>query len=99
MEKHNRKSHLGPQLSPATQELLRGPDSPTDSSQDYSRTPTSGEIPIGGGSVIISPREQVINTINSARSPNPNANGGIGNSSRGGGGSIHPGLPRQMTTN
>jgi mitogen-activated protein kinase kinase len=95
MEKHNRKSHLAPQLSPATQELLRGGDSPTDSSQDYSRTPTSGEIPIGGGSAIISPREQVINTINSARSPNANTNGGIGSIGRT---TIHPG-PRQITAN
>ncbi|CAI4212274.1 unnamed protein product [Parascedosporium putredinis] len=29
MEKDNRKSHLAPQLSPATQELLRSTDSPT----------------------------------------------------------------------
>lgn len=39
MDRDNRKSHLAPQLSPATQELLRGSDSPT-------QTPTQGEIPV-----------------------------------------------------
>jgi mitogen-activated protein kinase kinase len=42
MEKHNRKSHLAPQLSPGTQALLRGDD---DSPKD-GKTPTSGDIPI-----------------------------------------------------
>lgn len=96
MERHNRKSHLAPQLSPATQNLLRGSDSPTG---DIARTPTSGEIPIGGGDVrsaLISPREQVVNTINSARSPNLNGNGSFG---RAGGAAFHPGLPRVATTN
>lgn len=50
MERHNRKSHLAPQLSPSTQSLLRGesrasPSNSKDSSAS-SRTPTSGEIPI-----------------------------------------------------
>ena len=48
MEKHNRKSHLAPQLSPSTQALLRGQTtaSPKDgSSSAISQTPTSGEIP------------------------------------------------------
>lgn len=46
MEKHNRKSHLGPQLSPATQALLRGEDTPRTSSSGYSDyTPISGEMP------------------------------------------------------
>ncbi|KAK0939277.1 MAP kinase kinase (MEK) [Friedmanniomyces endolithicus] len=59
MEKHNRKSHLAPMLSPATQALLRGEDgtpgtASTVRSMGSSRhtasrqpTPTSGEIPIG----------------------------------------------------
>jgi mitogen-activated protein kinase kinase len=79
MEKNNRKSHLAPMLSPATQELLRGgDDSPTGDYQDMSQTPTSGDIPIGGTDIratVISPREQIINTINSARTPK--ANGSI----------------------
>ena len=49
MERDNRKSHLVPQLSPATQDLLRGTDSPTYHGEDRSlETPTSGEIPIVG---------------------------------------------------
>lgn len=98
MEKHNRRSHLAPQLSPATQDLLRGSDSPLDGPQDYSGTPTSGEIPIGGGDVrsgITSPREQVINNLNGVRSPTKNMNGSMG---RAGGAGFHPGLPRVQTT-
>lgn len=49
MERHNRKSHLAPQLSPSTQALLRGetasPGLPT-SLSNASKTPTSGDIPI-----------------------------------------------------
>lgn len=37
MDRDNRKSHLAPQLSPATQDLLRASDSPTFAQQ----TPTS----------------------------------------------------------
>nr|CAC19661.1 mitogen-activated protein kinase kinase [Blumeria graminis] len=52
MEKDNRKSHLGPQLSPSTQQLLRSCDSPTamrlNSPNNALPTPTSGDIPIGG---------------------------------------------------
>ncbi|KAI5462582.1 kinase-like domain-containing protein [Mariannaea sp. PMI_226] len=60
MERDNRKSHLAPQLSPTTQDLLRSSDSPTYQSQNDDRgahTPTSGEIPIAGAG-IISPRDQ-----------------------------------------
>lgn len=48
MERHNRKSHLAPQLSPSTQSLLRGNSaaSPSKESSTSSKTPTSGEIPI-----------------------------------------------------
>lgn len=56
MEKHNRKSHLAPQLSPSTQALLRGEpqSSPSKDSNSTpsapltatSKTPTSGVIPI-----------------------------------------------------
>ncbi len=57
MERDNRKSHLAPQLSPATQELLRSTDSPTYHGDDRTlQTPTSGEIPIVGD--ILSPRDQ-----------------------------------------
>ncbi|KAI9805653.1 MAG: MAP kinase kinase (MEK) [Piccolia ochrophora] len=43
MEKHNRKSHLAPQLSPSTQALLRSDES---SPSKDTKTPTSSEIPI-----------------------------------------------------
>jgi mitogen-activated protein kinase kinase len=79
MEKNNRKSHLAPMLSPATQELLRGDESPGGDYQDMSQTPTAGDILIVGSdirSTLISPREQIINTINSARTPK--ANGSVG---------------------
>lgn len=42
MERDNRKSHLAPQLSPATQDLLRATDSPTYHGDEQSlETPTS----------------------------------------------------------
>lgn len=59
MERHNRKSHLAPQLSPGSRALLRGQDTPSQSSQasipsarsDRSHiTPTSGDIPISSAS-------------------------------------------------
>ena len=37
MERDNRKSHLAPQLSPATQDLLRTSDSPTFQTQSEDR--------------------------------------------------------------
>ncbi|OBT63867.1 STE/STE7/MEK1 protein kinase [Pseudogymnoascus sp. 23342-1-I1] len=75
MEKHNRRSHLAPQLSPATQELLRSTDAPTSSPPTTSSslpTPSSstGDIPISTDPrSAMSPREQVVNTINGIRSP------------------------------
>ena len=56
MERHNRKSHLAPQLSPSTQSLLRG-DSISSPSKESSasKTPTSGEIPIAGDDMKPSP--------------------------------------------
>ncbi|PNY25094.1 Dual specificity protein kinase FUZ7 [Tolypocladium capitatum] len=72
MERDNRKSHLAPQLSPATQDLLRSSDSPTyQTTQTEDRTihtPTSGEIPIGGAG-ILSPRDH------QSRSPSRNGFG------------------------
>ena len=46
MERHNRKSHLVPQLSPGTKALLRGEDTPSTAtlSSPYDRTPTSGDV-------------------------------------------------------
>ena len=61
MERHNRKSHLAPQLSPSTQALLRGESvpSPKDSAVPMvSRTPTSGEIPIADEEIKPSPRSE-----------------------------------------
>lgn len=49
MERHNRKSHLVPQLSPSTKTFLRGDDkssSPSSSTKSSDRTPTVGDIPI-----------------------------------------------------
>ena len=56
MERHNRKSHLAPQLSPATQALLRGESISSPAKESAaSKTPTSGEIPIAGEDVKSSP--------------------------------------------
>ncbi|KAF4631223.1 hypothetical protein G7Y89_g6907 [Cudoniella acicularis] len=100
MEKDNRKSHLAPQLSPSTQQLLRGGDSaesptvvPSDST-DYSlATPTSGDIPIGGADVrsaIASPQY-----VEHGRSPTKNGSMSLGRAS---GAAIHPGLPPRVST-
>ena len=56
MERHNRKSHLAPQLSPATQALLRSDSISSPSKESSSsKTPTSGEIPIAGDNMKSSP--------------------------------------------
>ncbi|KAL7623335.1 MAP kinase kinase (MEK) [Parahypoxylon ruwenzoriense] len=93
MEKDNRKSHLVPQLSPATRELLRSSESPTyqnDSNAAY--TPTSGDIPIAGA--IASPRDHQGQAQN--RSPTRN---GVGSLGRTAGSVVHPGLgPRTSTS-
>lgn len=101
IERDNRKSHLAPQLSPSTQQLLRSGDSPTGpyatNSPDYSLpTPTSGDIPIGGGDVrsaVTSP--QYNEPLNNARSPTKNGSSSLG---RAGGAPFHPGLPPRGTT-
>ncbi|KHN96394.1 MAP kinase kinase EMK1 [Metarhizium album ARSEF 1941] len=88
MERDNRKSHLAPQLSPDTQDLLRSSDSPTYLTQTEERTtptPTSGDIPIGGAG-IISPRDQL------SRSPSRNG------SSRTPGMLPHPGMGMRVAT-
>lgn len=93
MEKDNRKSHLVPQLSPATRDLLRSSESPTyQNDPNTAYTPTSGEIPIAGA--IASPRDQQGQVQN--RSPTRNGVGSLGRSS---GSTIHPGLgPRAATS-
>ncbi|KAI9881554.1 MAG: MAP kinase kinase (MEK) [Pleopsidium flavum] len=56
--RHNRKSHLAPQLSPSTQALLRDGSSSTTSNSSNSKdskTPTSAEIPIGSEDLKASP--------------------------------------------
>ena len=61
MERHNRKSHLRPQLSPTTQASLRGDSvpSPKESAVSaVSETPTSGEIPIADEGIKVSPRSE-----------------------------------------
>ena len=95
MDRDNRKSHLAPQLSPATQELLRSSDSPTYPSQvdGTLRTPTSGEIPILGA--VMSPRDQYGSISNRSQ-----ARGGPGadSSGRTSGPSVHTGLGPRVTT-
>ncbi len=96
MERDNRKSHLAPQLSPATRELLNSSDSPTFHTGSNSTddrpfdTPTSGEIPIVG-SGIISPRHDY---GQSSRSPTRN-----GLPSGRSTGSGHPGMGRIGSSN
>lgn len=96
IEKDNRKSHLAPQLSPSTQQLLRSVDSPTalyaTNSPDYSLpTPTSGDIPIGGGDV----RSAVTSPQYGERSPTKIGSSSLGRAS---GAPYHPGLPPRGTT-
>ena len=51
MERHNRKSHLVPLLSPNTQAMLRGEDTPLSQiSSATEKTPTSGDIAISSAS-------------------------------------------------
>lgn len=94
MERDNRKSHLAPQLSPTTQDLLRSTDSPTDrynttipnsSSTNNNgvgnplETPTSGDIPIGR-SGLPTPRDQYdyARTPSAAVHPPPPSSAGAG---------------------
>ncbi|KAK1593358.1 kinase-like domain-containing protein [Colletotrichum navitas] len=94
MERDNRKSHLAPQLSPATRDLLNSNDSPTyhgGSGNDRSLdTPTSGEIPIAGAG-IISPRELA---SHSNRSPTRNGLNPLSSRQPGG----HPGMGQRIVT-
>lgn len=94
MERDNRKSHLAPQLSPATRDLLNSNDSPTyhgGSGNDRSLdTPTSGEIPIAGAG-IISPREPA---SHSNRSPTRNGLNTMSSRQPGG----HPGMGQRIVT-
>ena len=114
MDRDNRKSHLAPQLSPATQDLLRSTDSPTFFNQTITQasdersmqTPTSGEIPIMG--TIGSSRDQYNGNRVPERSANrspPTTRGGGGEAAvgerlgRAGGSPVHPGMgPRVATT-
>lgn len=78
MEKHNRKSHLAPQLSPATRAMLRGEDTPiqTPSLSTAEQTPTSarsGEIPISSASSLGSARPFPLRT-SSATNVQPQMN-------------------------
>lgn len=94
MERDNRKSHLAPQLSPSTQDLLRSRESPDTVQDDRAlETPTSGEIPIVGA--IMSPRDQYSSVPN--RSPTRSERGGP-SAGRPGGPPVHPGLGKRGTT-
>lgn len=99
MERDNRKSHLAPQPSPGTQELLLGNHSPDGAADDRAlETPTSGEIPIVGA-IVSSPRDQHNSVSNRSptRSDRGAGGGGVG---RPNGPPVHPGLgPRVITTN
>lgn len=86
MERDNRKSHLAPQLSPSTQDLLRSSDSPPYQNQSEERpinTPTSGEIPIAGAGFGIGsdyPGQSRSPTRDTSRAPMP-AHPGLGSRS------------------
>lgn len=105
IERDNRKSHLAPQLSPATQQLLRTGDSPTvggssstysSNSPDYSLpTPTSGDIPIGGGDIRSAVTSPQYTEPNNTRSPVKNGSSSLGRAS---GAPYHPGLPPRVST-
>lgn len=95
MERDNRKSHLAPQLSPTTQDLLRSRESPDTAQEDRAlETPTSGEIPIVGA--IMSPRDQQSSAPN--RSPTRSERGATPHAGRSGGPPVHPGLGKRGTT-
>lgn len=98
MERDNRKSHLAPQLSPGTQDLLRSNNSPDGAADDRAlATPTSGEIPIVGA-IIQSPHRDPYHSL-SNRSPTRSDRGGS-SAGRSNGSAVHPGLgPRVITTN
>ncbi|KAK2755260.1 protein kinase byr1 [Colletotrichum kahawae] len=95
MERDNRKSHLAPQLSPATRDLLNSSDSPTyqggSTNERSLDTPTSGEIPIAGAG-IISPREPA---THSNRSPTRNGINAISSRQQAAG---HPGMGQRIVT-
>ena len=98
IERDNRKSHLAPQLSPATRAHLRSGDSPIgSSSQDYSLpTPTSGDIPIGGGDV----RSAMASPDYTPRMTVKNGSQSLGRAAgQEQARHVHPGLPRVQTTN
>nr|AAT48729.1 mitogen activated protein kinase kinase 2 [Cryphonectria parasitica] len=97
MERDNRKSHLAPQLSPGTQELLRSNNSPDGAAEDRAlATPTSGEIPIVGA-LLQSPRDQYNSASN--RSPTRSDRGpGSSSAGRPGGPPVHPGLGSRVST-
>lgn len=89
MDRDNRKSHLAPQLSPATKELLRSSDSPTYLTQT-DQTPTSGETPNSGA--MASHRDQ-----SSSVPSRPPARRGSGQLGRSSGPAVHPGLGPRVT--
>lgn len=91
MERDNRKSHLAPQLSPSTQDLLRSSDSPTyntPADERKSPTPTSGEITISGAG-IVTPRDYANGT---GRSSSTNGYSSNSASAARTPASAHPGL-------
>ena len=94
MEKQNRVSHLEPQMSAATQALLRGGSSMSPIKESMEKkTPTSGEIPISGQEIRASPASDTVITstpstitpISSAgsRIKTPDTNGSGSYSSKG----------------
>jgi len=84
MDRDNRKSHLAPQLSPATQELLRGSDSPT-------QTPTQGEIPV----IVLTSTPH--NNLGSPSDGSP-VRERHGSAGRAGGPSVHPRLGSRVVS-
>ncbi len=100
MERDNRKSHLAPQLSPTSQDLLLKTSDPPNHQNDgnHAYTPTSGEILIAGA--IASPRDHRTHSQNRSPTRNGSHSGHSGHSSigRAAGSSIHPGMGQRSAT-
>lgn len=83
MERHHRKSHLAPQLSPATRALLAGAETPSSqilqpqtqpsqnsqSSTPFDRTPITGELPFSSPSSNGSTRPFPLRTTSAQNTP------------------------------
>ncbi len=69
MERHNRSSHIAPQLSPSTRTLLRGGSTPSSSGTLPTPDSSTGEIPIANLSVAPEPRPFPVRAFSASRLP------------------------------